>query len=304
LVAVCAAVVFGVLGGCSSGGSAPDARTRKAPSSDPTDSAFPTGDSHLFTVAASDFQIVYRLDAVVAQGDSVGVDVPSGTTIRPSVESGQNIRAGDQIGEVIPGPKGPDADGGTVVRSRQELIGNSLGPIRAPVSGAVEVSAESARIVGPGLDVVVGLKPLQELRYRGMRFEGVASVETVLGQRRVPCTAVWLAPREIADTAQEDGVDGGGPGVTSVRCRLPDSVETAAGLPAALELTSQKLPGALVVPAIYVGLDRLGRNYVAHVRVGETYVERPVVVGPTDGVRRVVTSGISIGDRLVPIEST
>lgn len=246
-----------------------------------------------FTVEQANFQVRYRLDGSVVSSSAVGIDVPAGTRFSATADSntGTTATAGQRIGTLsVPEPTGQDD--GTVDASLRALVRSRVGPVVAPVAGAVTSSATSVRIATAGLDLAVPLKPLQELRYRGMRFTGTATVETVLGQRNVPCQAVWVEPVQ----QDEEGA------TAMVRCRLAPSVETAAGIPAVLTLTSSAIPDAVTVPVIYVGLDAAGKNYVARVRDGATFTHKPVVVGPTDGVRRVVISGLSAGDVLAPAE--
>ena len=66
-------------------------------------------------------------------------------------------------------------------------------------------------------------------------------------------------------------------------------------------LASPKLTDVIAVPYLFVGLDAAGEDYVVNVVEGDSTVERPVVVGVTDGVRRVIYSGINPGDELVAI---
>jgi multidrug efflux pump subunit AcrA (membrane-fusion protein) len=88
-----------------------------------------------------------------------------------------------------------------------------------------------------------------------------------------------------------------------VHCRLPDDVESVPGLPVTLTLSSPELKDIVSLPAIYVGLDAGGANYVVQVKDGTGWVERPVEVGVTDGVRRVIVSGLRPGDVVRPAPS-
>ncbi len=141
------------------------------------------------------------------------------------------------------------------------------------------------------------LAPLQELRYRGLTFVGEASVETVLGQRRTSCTAVWVESSKADPAASGEGSR------STVHCRLPGDVESVPGLPVTLTLTSPELTGVVALPSIYVGLDSGGNNYVVRVKDGTGWTSRPVVVGVTDGVRRVIVSGLKPGDVIQPAPS-
>lgn len=260
------------------------------------ESKSPVGNT--LTVTKSLFEVAYRLDGAIFSGSVVAIDVPTGTELRPAQNSGAVVKKGQPLGSLQFKSAATDgAEGGTVAQSQRQLVSTRLRPLVAPTSGLVRLSPTSARVEHPGLDVVVPLKPLQELRYRGMNFAGKATVETVLGQRESPCVAVWIEPAPAGtEPAQGDAA-----GDSAVHCRLPADLETAAGLPAVLTLTSQRLADVVAVPLIYVGLDKAGENYVARVRQGGSFVERPVVVGSTDGVRRVVTSGLAPGDVIAPV---
>jgi multidrug efflux pump subunit AcrA (membrane-fusion protein) len=250
-----------------------------------------------FRVKKTRFQVTYRLDAATAEGSAIGIDVPFGTRLVPSVESGQRVKPGQVLGriELVGGLS--DAEG-TVEQSRDLLRARSVGPVLAEVGGVARISGSAVWVESSGIDVVVGLKPLQELRYRGMAFSGSASVETVLGQQAVPCMAVWLS-RSKSDPDPEAN---SGAELASVHCRLGENVETAPGLSAVLVLASPAQNDVVTVPIIYIGLDAGGENYVARVRQGDgSYSERPVIVGATDGVRRVVLSGLEPGDVLAPV---
>lgn len=292
--------VVGTLSACSGSGEAASSGAAAAATPDPAASGEAEADGST-TVAASRFQIVYRLDGAVARSDAVGVDLPIALAFRPAVESGAQVQAGAQLGDLVLPAATPAA--GTVEESRRKLAEGRAGSVTAPLAGTAEVSPSAVQIARPGLDVVVPLTALQELRYRGVPFTGAASVETVLGQRQVPCQAVWLGP---ADPSRAPDTSEGADAVastSSVHCRLPDSAETAPGLPATLTLTSPERNDVIVVPLVYIGQDQQGNNYVVSVRSGDGVVERPVVVGATDGVRRVVVSGLAPGDVLLPLET-
>lgn len=244
-------------------------------------------------VSLSTFQVAYRLDGTVEVGAAVGIDAPPGTEFTPSVDEGAKVEAGQRIGSLrLAGPA--DEPGGTVAESQQRLAAARVGPVTAPTAGAARLGRPAARVESAGLDVVVSLKPLQELRYRALTFDGAATVETVLGQRRSPCVAIWLEDLPATDDAEQAAT-------SAVHCRLAADVETAAGLPAVLTLTSPRQDDVVAVPLIYIGLDKTGKDYIARVRDGDTVRDQPVVVGSTDGVRRVITDGLKTGDVLTPI---
>jgi hypothetical protein len=237
--------------------------------------------------------VTYRLDGLVEAGDAVRVDVPDGTEFVSAIgESESRVTAGQTLGALRLISTEPAS--GTVAESRSQLAASRVGDVIAPVSGVATFGPDAVAIKSAGLDVVVPLKPLQELRYRALRFSGTATVETVLGQRKSPCVAIWLQEMPGAAESEQEAS-------SAVHCRLAANVETAAGLPAVLTLASTPEEGAIAVPLIYIGLDTTGTNYLARVREGPTTVDRPVVVGATDGVRRVITSGLEPGELLDPV---
>lgn len=289
------------LAACSQSDTGPDTAAATSLSGAPSVSAGQapaTGGA--LTVKKSVFQVTYRLDGSISSSRAVGVDVPTGTEFESTTRSGTPVQKGEPLGSLRAISAESDVPGvGTVAKSQRLLVAARLRSISAPLSGLVRLSPSSARVESPGLDVVVPLKPLQELRYRGMNFTGKATVETVLGQRDSTCIAVWIERVAVPNgSASETGETTAS---SAVHCRLAADLETAAGLPAVLTLTSQQLADVVAVPLIYIGLDKAGENYVARVGQGNSYVERSIVVGATDGVRRVVAAGLAPDDVIVPV---
>lgn len=242
------------------------------------------------TVEAGAFSVTYRLDGAVIDSRRVGVEVPIGMVFQ-STNSGR-VAAGAVVGRLSTESRNAAmlaSTRGTVAASRLAMLREHIGEVRAPVAGRL-LLGEKPGIARDGLDVVATLSPVQTLRYQGIRFSGAADVETVVGQRRVPCRAIWLTE------------GGGSRGGSRVHCRLPDNVETVAGIPAVMTLSAPEVTGAIVVPHIYVGLDSSGSNYIVRKVEGDSVVERPVVVSVTDGVRRVIRSGVEVGDVLQVVE--
>jgi hypothetical protein len=292
-VAAAAVGLLVLLSGCGQQASAPPAPVEPDASSSEA--------SKGLDVSASKFQLQYRLDGVVAPGTQVRADVPVGMMFTPQVKSGDPMAVGDILGTLVAEEWG-GPEPGTVERSRRLLVSEREREVRAPVAGVVRVSSRSISIQRPGMDVVVPLKPLQELRYRGTEFSASATVETVLGQRTVPCQALWIERLDTAVNAA-DQVDGGQAASAAIHCRLSDSVETAPGLPAVAHLTSSAIEDTIAVPVVYVGLDKDGKNYLVKVRDADKEEQRAVVVGPTDGVRRVILEGLDEGETIVPVEA-
>lgn len=288
--------VVAIMVGCSDGSD--DASTSAPIVSQPD--ATPAGSAagpHL-TVQESTFAVRYRLDGTVEASSGARVDVPNGTEFEPLPGIGKTVEKGDDLGQLTV-ETGPVTKG-TVALSQLRLAEERASAVKAPVGGRVEIDGEMVRIEKPGLDVVVSLRPLQELRYLGMEFAGTASVETVLGRREAECQALWIdrAGGESADADSGDGASG--TAQSAVHCRLAPDVETASGLPAVLTLTTVPLKGVMSIPLIYIGLDKTGADYVVRLRKGDEYIQRAVVVGITDGARRVIRSGLHAGDELEP----
>ena len=279
-IALLASLLF--IAGCTP--TSPGSPTPEAPPPSATD-------TNTFTVERSTFDVSYRLDAAVAESKVVLIDVPTGIVFRAAVQDGRQVRAGDLLGRRNPAPSLVDSAGsGTVDRSRVAAAKGRQGSVKAPVAGTFVAGARPG-VKAAGLDVVTDLTPLQVLRYEGMHFRGQASVETVLGERKVACSTVWLA--------RSEGSKSGG----QVHCRLPNNVETAPGVPAVLTLTEPAVEGVLAIPLIYVGLDAAGEDYIVRVLTPSAVQERSVTVGITDGVRRIVTGGLNPGDVLQPVDS-
>lgn len=290
--AVAAAVL--VLGGCD-GGQGPAANT-VTPS--PTTSLGTASGG--FPAQQGPFVVNYRLDARTVASMQVSLDPRPGTLVRWSVKAGDRIAAGAVVGRATldPGLDGIGPHSGTVDRSRRQAGLDARGSLTAPLNGTATRVGDSLRVSSSGLDVVASLTPLQVLRYRGLPFTGLASVETILGQRTVKCQALWIEAQTDAQTS--DGASGG----ETLHCRLPADVESAPGLPGSLALASRQMTDVVAVPAIYVGVDSAGENYVVHVRSGASTAVRPVVVGPTDGVRRVILEGVRAGELLAPVSGS
>jgi hypothetical protein len=275
-----------LLAGCTAGHVGESQPPGEAPAT-ATQTIAPEDSSANLRVETGGFDVVYRLDAHVVESTGVGIDVPAGMVLEPAAGLARGVARGTPLGRLVGDPavlRTLSADGGsTVATSRLAAIQERRAKVSAPVTGGFRATP-TPRITRQGLDLIADLNPLQALRYRGMAFTGAATVETVLGQQEVPCVTTWIVT----------GKAKGG----RVHCRLADSVETTAGIPGVLTLTGPKLTSVVAVPLRYVGLDSSGKNYVARVVSDSGTTERPVVVGVTDGVRRVVLSGIHAGDEL------
>ena len=217
------------------------------------------------------------------RSEAVPVDVPGQLRFVGSVPDGRSVNRGDRIGELRIAP-GVEADlerrarTSTVAASTLATLRTKSGPVRAPVAG-VFIETGGPRVVTAGIDAAVDLNPLQVLRTTLVSFKGRAQVETVYGFRATPCHGIWV---EAGDAG------------SVMHCRLPAGTETTEGLPARLTLRTPTTRG-IAVPADYVGYDRRTDSYVVVKRQTDGTVKRPVVTGTTDGVRRVILSGVREG---------
>ena len=225
-----------------------------------------------------------RLDARVASSSNVVIASPSGTHVELAVEPKATVVASQVVGyrSAVVTAQSPQ---GTAGISQARLAAKSLGNVTTPVPGVVEQAGEDVVIQSAGLDVVASINAVQLLRYRSGNLRGAATVDTPTGKMRLDCVAIWTDARP-------------GEATSSVHCRLP-AAETVPGLPAELHLTAD-IPSVLQVPNAYIGYRASTNDY--YVLIGPSKAIQPVVVGPTNGVRRVILEGVAEGDRIWPLE--
>jgi hypothetical protein len=240
----------------------------------------------------SDFQITYVLQGQTQAGLAVWLLSDPQLSLVPAVPPGSGVPAGTPVGRTVVAASVRGAlQAGVAVSSldRGELaqLRSLEGPVRAPVSGVFAIAGGQPVLRDPGIDVVVGLLPIQYLRYSAITFSGEATVETLVGQRQVPCAAVWVQPGGQAAASSGTPYE--------LHCRLPGYVQTAAGLTAQLILRSARYRDVVVVPDIDVSYDQATDGYfIDVVENGRTH-RLPVTVGMTNGVVRVVTSPVPLG---------
>jgi len=213
------------------------------------------------------------LDSAVTEGETVGAAV-----VNPAVEAA--LEAGSATSNV---------DQGLLAQLR-----SLEGPVLSPVSGVLGSEGDLPIVLSPGIDVVIGLTPIQDLRLQSLRFTGQAVVETIVGQQKVACQAMWrerLAPGETHDGTESAS--------SELHCRLPRRVETVAGLRARVVVESELFEDAVVVPNVYVGYDEAANGYFIKVIKDGQESTLPVVVGVTNGVVRIITSDVPLGAILV-----
>lgn len=183
--------------------------------------------------------------------------------------------------------------------------------VAAPVDGTVERGPDTIAVVPVGLVVVAQLTPIQALRMLGVDFTAVSMVETPSGRSNQGCvnfvTGASLAgaPGGVVSAESEVSAEGDTAGgdviessAYSAVCELASGVPTVAGLPAKLRVEGPELRDAVVVPESAIRYrDDTGAAYVELDGRGPREVE--VVLGPSNGLRRVVTSGIDPGMSIV-----
>lgn len=291
-----AAAAFLFLAGCSSSAGAGSEAAPLEASSQPS----PSG----VVIRRADFQIAYVLDGVSQTGIDVQLMSNPQLAFVPSVRANSDVAGGDVVGRAVIDPNvraALAAGSATSSLDKGELaqLRRLEGPVVSPVSGVFSMAAGRPIVEDPGVDVVIGLTPIQSLRYESLQFTGEASIETIIGQRQVPCVTVWV---EQAGSLAKSAVGLGG--AYQLHCRLPSYVETGAGLPSQVSLKSALYKSVIVVPNVYVGYDPATDGYFINVTQGGQEGRLPITVGVTDGVVRIVTSSVPIGATLAPIGGT
>lgn len=279
--------------GCTSNTTAPGQTTGAAAE---TDSSQTPEEVPVPVVARRDFQIAYQLDGATEASLQVPISPPVGMVWVSYADAGTEVSAGDRIGQWDVNPSyraalAVSAKTSRVDAARLAHLGDAPNTVNAPIAGMVHVAeSDDVSVAAPGMDVVVPITGIQQLRLSSVSIDASASVETVVGQRTIPCVDVWIgnAPSDA------EGVDASG----SLRCRLPQIVETAPQLRATLHVTSQAIKDSIVVPDVMLGQDATG--YVVTVIEDGKKTTVPVEVGPSDGVVRVITSKIPLGAMIVP----
>lgn len=282
--------------------------TSPQPPEQPTSTTSAADGSSPASVARRDVQVQYKFEGTSQASPAVGVVLPPNINLTPRFADGDMVSAGAALGDATPdntllSSLKQTAGASTVDASRLATLTSGGGPVTAPVAGRATRTATGLSIANPGLDAVADITPLQVLRYRGLQAKGRVSVETVYGQRVTPCDAVWIEAAPTTATPTATGTDQPStPSGGRLHCRLSPTVETVAGLPLTIMLTSTPLKNVIAVPAIYVGLDKSGRNYVVSVLKDGKTTQRPVTVGASDGVVRVILKGLAPGEQITPID--
>ena len=244
-------------------------------------------------VMVQDFSVTFAIEGVTAVSDGAPLTPPLNLVWETSPYDGTDVQQGDPIGFAVLADEveqdlGGRLEGDRIAAQQLEQLTANQGPIAAPLTGRVTYGAGDWFIESPGIDVVVDISPIQALRLRYEDLAGEATVETVVGQRTVSCESLWFEDATDLDA-----------GITEValHCRLPNTVETVAGLRSRLSVSTPVIPDATVVPNIMIGTDSSG--YVVTIVEGGDERTIPVDVGPSNGVVRVILSELPDGAELV-----
>lgn len=235
--------------------------------------------------------------ATVAVGDEIGFAGPTEDEIlvaRRALEDA--VLALDALGV----PEGDEAARRMATvrleRARDDLdrLEARRRPIVAAASGTLRRTSDGVVAVQPpGLAAAAGLTPVQALRLSAGYEEAAVAIRLLHGEVDVACPRPTFVSTSSA-SALGDGPAGAG---TLVRCLLPDDLPAVPGLPVRITVTVADVPEAVLVPATAVRLlSPVGddADVVTTDRTGQRVVR--VRVGPSDGVRTVVTSGLTVGD--------
>lgn len=281
------AILIGTLtAGCTDGSSARTPGASELPTA-----VSSTGEGNLVpVVSVGEFEIRYVLEASTVLSDGVPVEVPLGTSWGERVPDGREVRAGDYVGTTTLRPDvQTELEGSSHSSDRVRLssLEMGVGDVSAPIDGVVSSDGTSLRIDSGGIEAVAMLTGMQSLRLASLPISGSVTVETTLGQRLIACDALWVTQPDAGLGLVDYGL----------HCRIPSYIETSANLRATIEVVSDKIVSATLVPNVAVGASRNG-SFVCLEREAGGSVQREVDLGPSDGVMRVITSDLDSGLRL------
>ncbi|GAB78219.1 hypothetical protein SAMN05421595_0734 [Austwickia chelonae] len=210
-------------------------------------------------------------------------EAPSTTQI-PSVPVAANTELGRfSLAKAISSKKA-----GTVAKSQLAQISKSTGPAFAAVGGAFTFTPTKLLIRGWLTVLSAPLTATQAIRFSHAEITGKATFPSTLGKRTADCQALVLAPPGSSTTEPR------------ALCVLPEFSGTMPNLKATLKISHASGQAHPVVPEIYIRTDETGKDLIVTTLTGDGGTQEvPVVVGPGDGVRRTVLSGVAPGDKIV-----
>jgi hypothetical protein len=269
-------------------------QTNALPNMDDATPSHSAASPEWFEVGFRDMKITLQLLGVSETSQQVGLQSPKNSLIELNVAIGSKLSRGQVIGTFGPdagqvGVYSELASSGTIAESKLDHLKKIGGDLVSPVSGRLRSTAHSYFVESKGLDAVVTLTPLQALRMESVKFLGTVNLDTIFGPETVSCEALWLER-----TTESSG--------NVLHCRIPDDVETVAGLPIVLKLESETLKDVIAIPAKYVGVTEDKQSYAVQVVNANSTIIRKVKVGITDGVLRVITFGLLGAEKLLPFD--
>lgn len=248
------------------------------------------------TAFTRDFSFALSVDAKVASSAGVRLDEDNLFEFRSTVADGDLVIRGQSIGELLLKDAlrkellGESASSDSA-KFRLQALDSREGTVESPITGVFR--AKDKVVESQGLEVQANLTPIQSLRLKSVEFSADTSLETTSGVQTFTCESIWVSTASANQLILDELVPVDE--AVTVHCRLPDNIETVPGVEATLSMKSQVIEKATVVPAISVQYVQSLQEFAVCVAEDGEPALVPVIVGPTDGVVRVVYSGVTDG---------
>jgi len=249
-----------------------------------------------YVVGLTNFQIRMEFRAKVQASNYVKIVVPQNLVFIPVVKSGVLVREGQLLGKMqiekaVSEKLEVEAKTSTIAKSQLSTTKAMEVDVFAQLDGTLTISEGVLTIAKKGLDIVASISGIQALRARSGYSQSYSLVETIVGTQNAPCLAFWVDSPD-SDSASTDT---GSVGTFTAHCRISSIIETSPELSAQLSIEGDVTRGAVTVPHTYIKLDENSKSYFVEMEDGSS---RPIEVGASDGVRRIVIAGLSPGDEL------
>lgn len=242
-----------------------------------------------YVVTKAEFQIQLVLEGVTLGSESIPLVSHSRFIAQLDRPLGTFVEQGEVLGSRVLDPSIEAALESSARSSRIDAnllaqLHSREGELVAPVAGLVVEGDRGSSVAAWGIDAVIELTAIQDLRLQGVELQGSATVETVLGVRSIACVALWVDPADV---------EVGSP--ARLHCRLPASTETVPGIPVTVRVQSLLMADVIAVPNVYFGFDPDSDAYtLTYVYDGQELTVE-VDVSVTDGASRVVLTEIPEG---------
>lgn len=278
------ALFTGLLSGCSS--------TEPATRPSAPDVVETSAEEDNARVIVGDFAIQYELFGRTSNSQRIEIVPNPALSMTLDVGDGQQVTAGQVLGRAalsdqVAAEMLASSAANRIAATQLDAFRGQEGELIAPVDGTISQTESGIAIDNRGIDVVSELSGLQVLRLGAVVFAAEATVESTVGTRTVACTATWI-DTSIADIE----------GRATFHCRLPQTVETAGGLRAAIKISSEPMSNVTMVPNSMLSLAQDGYEITLEGQQGPETI--PVSVGPTNGVMRVVYTQLPPGTEILP----